>query len=222
MGITTGRTDTVPPTNDSVTARRAAFADVFNANYAVILGFISRQVAEPFAEDIAAEVFTRAWESWPNAPAEQKPWLLGIARHLVVDHYRATERGDRLATAIGNQLGPIYDPHTGTDVALDLQRAWAELSTSDREVLALVAWDGLTGEQAASVLNCSRTAFSVRLTRARRRLRALLERQPQGGLAGQTQRRVAVTRGSADSEIHARAIRSLPAQQMSPVLSQSH
>jgi len=210
----------VPPTNDSVAAQRAAFADVFNANYSVVLHFITRRVGEPFAEDIAAEVFTRAWESWPNAPAEQRPWLLGIARHLVVDHYRATGRGDRLATAMGNQIGPIYDPHTGTDVALDLQRAWAELSPSDREVLALVAWDGLTGEQAASVLKCSRTAFSVRLTRARRRLRALLEHRPQGSLDGQTQRQIAATPTNANPEIHARAIRSLPAEQMSPILNQ--
>jgi len=79
MGLATGMTDTVPPTNDSVAAQRAAFADVFNANYSVVLHFITRRVAEPIAEDLTAEVFTRAWESWPKAPAKQRPWLPGIA-----------------------------------------------------------------------------------------------------------------------------------------------
>jgi RNA polymerase sigma-70 factor (ECF subfamily) len=39
----------------------------------------------------------------------------------------------------------------------------------------MVAWDGLTGEQAAEVCGVTRSAFAVRLLRARRKLRALLD-----------------------------------------------
>jgi RNA polymerase sigma-70 factor, ECF subfamily len=50
--------------------------------------------------------------------------------------------------------------------------ALAALSAADRELVLLVAWDGLTAEQAAEVLGISRNALAVRLHRARRRLGA--------------------------------------------------
>jgi RNA polymerase sigma-70 factor (ECF subfamily) len=55
-----------------------------------------------------------------------------------------------------------------------LWAAWEQLSTVDREVLALVAWEELSVADAASALGCSAPVFSVRLYRARHRLRRLL------------------------------------------------
>ena len=48
--------------------------------------------------------------------------------------------------------------------------ALAGLREGDREVLTLLAWDGLTPAQASESLGCSRATFAVRLHRARRRL----------------------------------------------------
>ncbi len=48
--------------------------------------------------------------------------------------------------------------------------ALADLSDTDREALLLIAWEGLTADQAAQVLGISRNAFGVRLHRARQRL----------------------------------------------------
>ncbi len=47
-----------------------------------------------------------------------------------------------------------------------LTRGLARLSESDREVLMLIAWEGLDPERAARVLDCSRSAFAMRLHRA--------------------------------------------------------
>ena len=55
-----------------------------------------------------------------------------------------------------------------------LIRAFNALGERDREALALVAWDGLAPREAARVAGCSAATFSVRLYRARKRLRALL------------------------------------------------
>jgi RNA polymerase sigma-70 factor (ECF subfamily) len=52
--------------------------------------------------------------------------------------------------------------------------AFASLRPADREVLVLVAWDGLDPARAARALGCSRGTFAVRLHRARRRLAAAL------------------------------------------------
>ncbi len=54
-------------------------------------------------------------------------------------------------------------------------RSFAGLSDSDREALALVAWDGLDLACAARVAGTTRVAFAMRVSRARRRLAAALE-----------------------------------------------
>jgi RNA polymerase sigma-70 factor (ECF subfamily) len=62
---------------------------------------------------------------------------------------------------------------------VDLVRAWQRLSPDDQQVLTLTVFEDLTGPQAARVLGISRPAFSLRLLRARRRLRRLLHPQPE-------------------------------------------
>jgi RNA polymerase sigma-70 factor (ECF subfamily) len=61
---------------------------------------------------------------------------------------------------------------TGGDRAV--LAALASLSAMDRDAVTLLAWDGLSAEEAATVLDCSRATFYVRLHRARRRLAGLL------------------------------------------------
>ena len=52
--------------------------------------------------------------------------------------------------------------------------ALARLRDDDREVLMLVAWEGLDATRAATALGISPAAFAVRLHRARRRLESHL------------------------------------------------
>jgi RNA polymerase sigma-70 factor (ECF subfamily) len=60
--------------------------------------------------------------------------------------------------------------------------ALAELSDADRELLTLLAWDGLTRAETAEALGCSRATLAVRVHRARRRLLAAMTRAaPAGG-----------------------------------------
>jgi RNA polymerase sigma-70 factor (ECF subfamily) len=56
----------------------------------------------------------------------------------------------------------------------DLAQAFAALSESDRELLSLVAWEGLTREELAVALGTTRAVVRLRLHRARKRLRAAL------------------------------------------------
>jgi Sigma-70, region 4 len=51
-----------------------------------------------------------------------------------------------------------------------MSMAWASLSNADREILRLVAWEGLGPTDGAAVLGCSVSSYKVRLHRARRRL----------------------------------------------------
>jgi RNA polymerase sigma-70 factor (ECF subfamily) len=67
-----------------------------------------------------------------------------------------------------------------------LAAAFAELSERDREVLRLVAWEGVPLRDVAAALGCSTVAARVRYHRAKSRLAAKLDRaasfrpQPEG------------------------------------------
>jgi DNA-directed RNA polymerase specialized sigma24 family protein len=109
---------------------------------------------------------------WDGVPLEDPlPWLLGCARRVLANQRRGERRQGSLAERLAR--APAAAPEPAGDGAL--AAAFAQLRPQDREVLTLVAWDGLDGVRAARALGCSRGAFAVRLHRARRRLAAALE-----------------------------------------------
>lgn len=81
----------------------------------------------------------------------------------------------RLADAFVDQ--PIPDPAALLIEQSDRQhvrKALDRLSGDDRELITLIAWEGLTPAQAATVLDLSPATTRVRLHRARTRLRSAL------------------------------------------------
>jgi RNA polymerase sigma-70 factor (ECF subfamily) len=68
------------------------------------------------------------------------------------------------------------------DAQLSARTALALLSPAEREAIELLAWEGLTPAEAATVLGCSRGVVAVRLHRARRHLRRLasVDFEPRG------------------------------------------
>jgi RNA polymerase sigma-70 factor (ECF subfamily) len=99
---------------------------------------------------------------------------------VCANHRRGDERRARLlerAAVAASVSRPSSDrslaPHLdGSSAAL--ARALDQLSDGDREVLALIAWEGLSARDAARVLGCTLPAVTMRLHRARRRLSELL------------------------------------------------
>jgi RNA polymerase sigma-70 factor (ECF subfamily) len=124
------------------------------------------------ADGLAAEVMTIAWRRLEDVPQDDpRPWLYATARNLLFAEARRTAR-DRSAAPIPELVAEALEPH-GLDP--ELAKALRLLSSSDLEALLLVAWEDLTPTQAAKALGISAVAFRVRLLRARRRLRALLD-----------------------------------------------
>lgn len=151
------------------------FTAAFREHYPSVLAFARRRVGETGADDVAAEVFAVAWRRWGDAPRDVRPWLFGIAKNVMSTQARAQRRRARLHERVRLQP-PVdaADPGEGVAAGLDLRSAWSQLSEDDREVIALVAWDGLTQLQAAEVLEISRMAYAARLSRARKRFRRRL------------------------------------------------
>lgn len=146
---------------------------IFREHYEAVLAYAHRRAPAQVADDVAAETFAIAWRKAGQIPREPLPWLLGVARRVLSTHRRSTQRRSRLR----DRLSQTVEPITPIDVSDPrLSEALSQLSERDQEALLLVAWEGLAPREAAAVVGLTQTGFSVRLHRARRRLRAALER----------------------------------------------
>lgn len=84
---------------------------------------------------------------------------------------------------LGYALRRADSPEDAADVVSEtFMIAWRRLDEADRELLTLVAWEGLDRDQIAAMLGCSRATIRVRLHRARRRLARLLGEEGHHGL----------------------------------------
>jgi RNA polymerase sigma-70 factor (ECF subfamily) len=152
--------------------RRERFSAIYAALHGRVEAYAARRVGADAAGDVTAETFLIAWRRFDAMPSDPLPWLYGVARRVVARHRARTARREAAQRALEPTriLADAPDDH---DPAL--WDAWVRLSTTDQEVLALVAWEDLTVRDAAEALGCSAPVFSVRLHRARKRLEQLLK-----------------------------------------------
>ncbi len=170
---------------------RERFERIYRENFRAVLRFAALRIDPEPAKDVAAETFLVAWRRLDDVPAEPRAWLLGVARKVISAQFRSETRRDaltaRLRGAEESGRTDLVEALSDRDEAL---AAFAGLRERDREVLRLVAWDGLTPTEAAEVLGITRLAFTVRLHRARRRLERAFEPEPLSPASQKTRRHV--------------------------------
>lgn len=151
----------------------AEFEACWHSNLRRVVGYAERHVGREAAYDVASATFLTAWRSWSAVPDPALPWLIAVAKGHVRNHLRGQRRRQGLEDRLALLSGSAYD---GPDTAVSaLERAealaaLAALPESDCEALLLVAWEGLTPEQAAEVLGIRHGTLRMRLHRARSRL----------------------------------------------------
>lgn len=158
------------------------FEELFGAHFRAVSAYALRRATPGDVDDAVAETFLIAWRRLDEVPMEPKPWLLGVARRVLANQRRAAGRRAALMERVAHE--PQHQPELLRRTPV--LQALGRLSESDRELLLLFAWDGLSTDEAATTLDCSRTAAKVRLHRARRRLRAQLQRLERAELNGAT------------------------------------
>jgi RNA polymerase sigma factor (sigma-70 family) len=162
------------------------FERCFERNYADIARYCARRTSTPEdAEDAATDVFATAWRRSSDMPREpdDRLWLFGIARRVLANADRAERRRARLTLRLSaDRPPPPVPPASADDEAATIARALAVVPASDRELLLLVGWEGLTPAEIARVLDRPATVVSRRLSRARRRFASALmtEREDAG------------------------------------------
>jgi RNA polymerase sigma-70 factor (ECF subfamily) len=154
------------------------FTVLYAAHHGDLVRYGYRRLAHlDEASELAQEVFVVAWRRRADVPDHALPWLYGVARRLLANHWRDRRTRPILETVdlTGLAASGLAGPDTVTALT-DLRAALTRLSAADREVLRLAAWEQLSAAEMATVLGCTRTAAKVRLHRARRRLAAALGR----------------------------------------------
>ena len=157
--------------------RHASFASLFDAHYPAVLAYCRRRIAAEEAGDAALATFEVLWRAMDSPPSRPLPWLYKVAAGQLANARRSERRRrrlfDRLAGRVGTTGAPP-DPAEATAEAAAARSALARLKPAERELLLLVAWEGLGPEEAALALGISSATLAVRLHRARRRLEAFL------------------------------------------------
>jgi len=136
------------------------------------------------AEDAAQESFARALKNLKKlkTPAKFAPWLAQICRNVATDMRRArirrTDAEHKRSTEVADVPGRDGPGNPGRDAeALLVINAIESLDSPDRELIVLRYYNNMSYEQMAAVLSASKPAINGRLTRTKRKLARLLQRQ---------------------------------------------
>jgi RNA polymerase sigma-70 factor (ECF subfamily) len=168
---------------DGEHAPRALLALYDEALPAVFGYFVRRCGDRGTAEDLTSETFLAAMDAArkPKPPDLSVPWLIGVARHKLADHYR--RRHDRFSVPVAEMPEPS-DPDDTWDAHLDrlvAEQVLSRLPEQHRAVLVLRYLDDCSVSECAELIGRTVHATEALLVRARRAFRAQYP-QPEGGL----------------------------------------
>lgn len=151
--------------------------DLFREHADRIHAYARRHVGPDSADDVVSETFLVAWRRREVLPDRVLPWLIVTARHIIANQRRSGRRADQLWLSAVRDLWQAPQAISPDEAMIERERYLEALATCtrpEREALLLVAWEGLSLAEAAAVADCSVRAFTVRLSRARGRMRAAI------------------------------------------------
>lgn len=156
---------------------------LYDAALAQVYGYVLARCGRPaLAEDLTAEVFLAAVDAARRTPAPElsAAWLIGTARHKLVDHWRQHAReDDHLRTLVGRD--ETDDPWEAQLDAMRAREVLGELGEHHRTALMLRYVDDLPVPQVAALLGRTLHATEALLVRARSAFRRAYLATEEGG-----------------------------------------
>jgi RNA polymerase sigma factor (sigma-70 family) len=156
-------------------------AVLFEAHGQDLYAYAARRLGSELAEDVVAETFRSAIEGgyrFDPALGNERAWLFGITSNLIRRHWRTEQR--RLVALVRSDADPSgytddFDRIDGkVDTRHRVQRLMdqvGQLAPEDRDLLVLIAWEGFSNREAATVLGIPAGTVGSRLHRIRAALR---------------------------------------------------
>jgi RNA polymerase sigma-70 factor (ECF subfamily) len=163
------------------------FSAVFRRHAPDLHRYVLRRLGADAAEDVVAETFLTAFRLRARYQADRpdaRPWLYGIATNLIGRHRRDEVRQYRALARTG--VDPVTESFaeqaearvSASGESKRLAAALAGLPAGQRDALLLVAWGGLSFDEAAQALGVPPGTARSRIGRARARLRQALAEHP--------------------------------------------
>jgi RNA polymerase sigma-70 factor, ECF subfamily len=172
-----------------IVTETSAFLELYDDALPHVYGYLARRCSNAAtAEDLTAETFMAAVAALHNNRDVNGnrvdlniPWLIGTARHKLIDHWRRTERRKEALSELWDDIA-VPDP---TDAAIDTaeaQDALAQLAPTHRAVLTLRYLDDLPVGDVAVAIGRTVHATEALLTRAKAAYRNCAVSTRPGGL----------------------------------------
>lgn len=164
----------------------AALLDLYDRALPEVYGYLLPRCGDrAAAEDVTSEVFLAAVEAVRkgSVPDLTVAWLIGVARHKLVDHWRRTAREQRRLHRVASEPDATDDdPWDALVDAASARAVLADLGPHHRAALTLRYLDGLSVPEVARHLDRTVHATEALLVRARHAFRrALPAADPEGG-----------------------------------------
>jgi len=156
-------------TEDPFSAHKeTSFEELFSAHATEVHRYVSRRHIGNDVDDLVAEVFTLAWQKWNEIPdGFELQWLYRTAWFVLANAHRKHSETPIDTSQIEGFTADIADVVIEQS---EMRRVWLEIPERDREILRLVAWEGLTPPEVAAVLGISTGGASSAISRARKSL----------------------------------------------------
>lgn len=132
------------------------------------------------AEDASQEAFIKAYSHLDDYDFGKsfRNWLFGILYNQCLDHLRKRRRFYRF---LNRMKGEYLQSAAGRDSNQSSHQPPAKilkrLSPKERTVIFLWSVEGYTSEEIGSVLRCSSSTARVHLFKARKKIKAILEKE---------------------------------------------
>lgn len=167
---------------------RNAFEALYSRHAAQVLGVVMRLLGErSLSEDVAQEAFWRVWrlaKQFDVTRGNARAWVFSIAHHLAVDTLRKRKDGKNVELDAEDENGETRDlpdemPEVLTQVwdkmsGERVRTAIKQLPETQRKVIELAYFNGLTHKEIASELNEAPGTVHTRARLAIIKMRELL------------------------------------------------
>jgi RNA polymerase sigma-70 factor, ECF subfamily len=162
---------------------------IWNEVQSGLRAFIAKRVSdEASVDDLSQEVFVRMQRGLDGLKKESRlvSWIYQIARHTIIDYYRARDRRHERPAGLASDLENVHSASLPVEPAENSGQLRAELagclrpmierlSDDYRQAITLVDLEGLAQHEAAAQLGLSLSGMKSRVQRGRRQLKGMLE-----------------------------------------------
>lgn len=155
------------------------FTELYEQYMPKVFRYISYRLGSvQLAEDLTSGVFLKALQGFNQYRSDKASfftWLLSIARHIVIDHYRVSGRRQTIpleeATEMSSESASPEEETIRNEELQRLQTCLARLPQQEQEIISLKFGAEMTNRQIAGMLSLSESNVGTIIYRTVRKLR---------------------------------------------------